>query len=177
MKSPETHERFRADLTRMIELVLAGKKEAARAQAPSPAAAEIPALPALSLTDLDGKKLSREDLAGRVVLVEFWATWCPPCRGTLGWLGELKKRHGDRVAVVAVAIESDEAKVRQLAGELRLPFVWTMGSPDLARSFGDVSGLPTLFVFDATGRTGGVFFGAPPDLHARAEASVAALLK
>ncbi|MEO8189585.1 MAG: TlpA disulfide reductase family protein [Acidobacteriota bacterium] len=172
LKSPEAHERFRSDLTKMVDLVLAGKKDAARAQAPAPEAAEIPALPALSLTDLDGKKLSREDLAGRVVLVEFWATWCPPCRGTLEWLGELAKRHGDRVAVVAVAVESDEAKVKKLAGELRLPFFWTMGTPDLARSFGDVSGLPTLFVFDPNGKTSGVFFGAPPDLHERAERAV-----
>ena len=161
----------------MIELVLAGKKDAARAQAPGAEAAEIAALPAFSIIDLDGKKISREDLAGRVVLVEFWATWCPPCRGTLGWLGELKKRHGDRIAVMTIAVESDEAQVRKPAAELRLPFYWTMGTADLAGSFGDVGGLPTLFVFDRTGRTQGMFFGAPPDLHARAEASVAGLLK
>ena len=62
-------------------------------------------MPAVRLTDLDGKTLTRDDLAGRVVLVEFWATWCPPCRGTLAWLGELKKRYGDRLAVVTIAIE------------------------------------------------------------------------
>jgi thiol-disulfide isomerase/thioredoxin len=112
---------------------------------------------------------------GRVVLVEFWATWCPPCRGTLGWLGELKKRHGDRLAVVAVAIESDEADVRKPSANLKLPISWTMTTPEMVRSFGDVGGVPTLLVFDRDGRAAGSFFGAPPALHAEAEVMIASL--
>ena len=176
LKSAASHERFRADLTRMIELVLAGRKSDARAQAAPSQEAEIAALPDFRLTGLDGKPLSRADLAGRVVLVEFWATWCPPCRGTLTWLGELKKRYGDRLAVVAVAVESDEADVRKLAGELDLPLAWAMGTPETARSFGDLSAVPTLFLFDTEGRTRAVFYGAPPSLHPEAEAKLASLL-
>jgi thiol-disulfide isomerase/thioredoxin len=176
-KSAESHERFRADLARMIELILAGRKDTARAEAAPAKAGEIAALPALALTDLDGKPLRREDLAGRVVLVEFWATWCPPCRGTLTWLGDLKKRHGDRLAVVALAVESEEAAVRKLAGELGLPLTWAMGTPEVARAFGDVSAVPTLFVFDREGRTAATFYGAPPTLHQEAEAKLAALLE
>jgi thiol-disulfide isomerase/thioredoxin len=176
LKSAASHERFRADLSRMIGLILAGRKDDARAAASPSQAAEIPALPALALTDLDGRKLSREDLAGRVVLVEFWATWCPPCRGTLAWLGELKKRYGDRLVVVALALESDEAGVRKLAAEMNLPFTWAMGSPELARAFGDISAVPTLFLFDREGRTSSVLYGAPPTLHADAQTTLASLL-
>jgi thiol-disulfide isomerase/thioredoxin len=175
-KTAASHERFRADLARGIELILAGRKDAARAAAPSPEAAEIAALPAVTFTDLDGKTLTRGDLAGHVVLVEIWATWCPPCRPTLSWLGELKKRHGDRLAVVTVAVESDEADVRKLVGELNLPLVWTMGTPELVRALGDVSAVPTLLLFDQKGRTAATFFGAPPSLHGEAEAKIAALL-
>lgn len=179
LKSAASHERFRADLTRMIDLVLAGRKEAARAAA-SPAKAEgIAALPDVVITDLEGRALSRAGLAGRPVLVELWATWCPPCRGTLAWLGELKRRHGDRLAVVAIAVESPEADVRKLAGELGIlgvPLVWTMGTPELVRAFGDVSAVPTLLVFDREGRAAGAYYGAPPGLHAEAEAQLAALL-
>lgn len=176
VKSAESHERFRKDLSRMIDLILAGKKEVARAEAAPADSGEVAKLPAVSITDLGGRTLSREDLAGRVVLVELWATWCPPCRGTLGWLGELKKRHGDRVAVVAIAVESEEADVRKLAEELQLPFVWTMGTPEMVSAFGDVSAVPTLLVFDAEGRTAGAFYGVPPGLHAEAEAKVASLV-
>ena len=176
LKSAATHERFRADLKRTIELVLAGRSEAARAQASPAERGEVATLPAFTLADLDGKPVSSEDLAGRAVLVEFWATWCPPCRGTLSWLGELRKRHGDRIAVLTVAVESDEADVRGLAKELDLPVRWAMGTLELARAFGDISALPTLFVFDRQGRTAAVFYGAPPELHAQAEAKLATML-
>jgi thiol-disulfide isomerase/thioredoxin len=176
-KTAESHERFRSDLSQMVELILAGRKDVARAQAAPAGGGEIAALPAVTLTDLDGKSLSRDDLAGRVVLVEFWSTWCPPCRGTLGWLGELKKRHGDRLAVLAIAIESDEADVRKLVGELSLPLVWAMGTPEQVRAFGDVSAVPTLLMFDQKGRAAATFFGAPPTLHTAAEAKLTSLLE
>jgi thiol-disulfide isomerase/thioredoxin len=176
LKSAASHERFRADLSRMISLVLAGRKEDARAGAVPPDDADIAALPAFSLTDLDGKTLSRDELKDRVVIVEFWATWCPPCRGTLHWLGGLRHRYGDKVAVLAVAVESDEADVRKLTAELGLPFRWAMGTPELARAFGDINAVPTLFVFDRGGRTAGAFFGAPPSLHAEAERRLASLV-
>lgn len=160
----------------MIGLILAGRKDDARAQGAQADSGGIASLPAFTLVDLEGKPVSRGDLAGRVVLVEFWATWCPPCRSTLGWLGGLKKRHGDRVAVLAVAIESEEADVRKLAGELELPLAWAMGTPELVRAFGDVSAVPTLFVFDRQGRAAASFYGAPPGLHAEAEATLASLL-
>lgn len=175
IKSAASHERFRADLSRMIELLLAGRKEEARAQAAPAKGGEVAALPEVSLTGLDGRTISRKDLAGRVVLVELWATWCPPCRPALSWLGEVKKRHGDRVEVVTIAVESDEADVRKLMAELNLPLVWTMGNPELVRSFGDVSAVPTLLVFDRDGRAAGAFYGAPPGLHAEAGAKVAEL--
>ena len=177
LKSAAAHERFQGDLTRMIELLLEGRKADARTAASPSKGTEVAAFPAVTLTDLDGKAVSRQDLKGRVVLVEFWATWCPPCRGTLGWLGELKRRYGEKLVVAAVAIESEEPKVRKLVGELGLPLTWVIGQPDLVRAFGDVSAVPTLLVFDVEGRSAGAFYGAPPTLHAEAETKLASLLR
>jgi thiol-disulfide isomerase/thioredoxin len=177
LKSAQAHERFRADLTRMVELVLAGKKDAARAQAAPGAPADVAQLPAFTLEDLDGRPIAAGDLAGRAVLVEFWATWCPPCRPTLSWLGDLKKRHGEDLVVLALAVESDEADVRRIAGELDLPLRWAMATPEAARAFGDVSAVPTLLLFDRKGRAAGAFYGAPPGLHAEAEAKIAGVLR
>jgi thiol-disulfide isomerase/thioredoxin len=176
LKSAASHERFRGDLSRMISLLLAGRPGEARAQAAPARPGEIAAMPGFTLTDLDGRPLSRESLAGRPVLVEFWATWCPPCRGTLRWLGDVRRRHGDRVAVVAIAVESDEAAVRRLAGELGLPIRFAMAQPQVVRAFGDLGAVPTLFLFDRAGRTDAVFYGATPTLHADTEARLAKLL-
>lgn len=175
IKSAQSHERFRADLTRMIDLVLAGRKDTARAEAAPAETQAASTLPAFTITDLDGKTITRADLAGRPVLVEVWATWCVPCRPGLTWLGEVKKKYGDKLAVVAIAVESPEEEVRKQVGELNLPFIWTMGDPELVRSFGDVSAVPTLFLYDAEGRAVATFFGAPPSLHQEVEAKVAAL--
>ena len=177
LKSAASHDRFRADLTRMIELVLQGRRDDARAQAPSADAGEIRTLPAFALTDLEGRPIARAELDGRVVLVEFWATWCPPCQGTLRFLGDLQKRYGDRIAVLAIAIESDETDVRRMAGQVGAPLRFAMGTPETARAFGDISAVPTLFVFDPQGRTTATYFGAPPTLHAEAEARIAAMLR
>jgi thiol-disulfide isomerase/thioredoxin len=184
LKSEASHRRFQADLERMIELILAGRKEDARGHAapqsgssPENGPAGLATLPAFQVTDLDGNALTREDLAGRVVLVEFWATWCPPCRGTLRWLGGLQEQYGDRLAVVGVAVESGEADVRKLAAELDLPVTWVLGTPELAEAFGGVGAVPMLHLFDREGRAAATFYGAPPDLHAEAEAKLASLLE
>ena len=177
LKSAAAHDRLRGDLTRMIELLLAGRKADARAVASPAKSAGAQVYPAVVLTDLDGKTIRPEDLKGRVVLVELWATWCPPCRSTLGWLGSLKQRFGDRLAVVAISVESPEDKIRKLVTDLNLPLTWVIGKPDVIRAFGDVSAVPTLLVFDENGKAAGAFFGAPPTLHTDAETKLAALLR
>ncbi|MEO8195258.1 MAG: TlpA disulfide reductase family protein [Thermoanaerobaculia bacterium] len=187
-RSAASHERFRADLTRMVKEVLDGKKEALRAErtpsgAPSirsgaaaPAPELSPArLPDFAIQALDGTELASARFAGKPLLVEFWATWCPPCRGTLAWLGDLANRYGDRLETVALAVESDEADVRKVAANLDLPLRWAMCSPELALEFGDLSAVPTLFLFDGEGRTRGIFYGAPPDLHDSVERALALL--
>jgi thiol-disulfide isomerase/thioredoxin len=176
LQTAASHDRFRADLSKMIDLILAGRKETARAEASRARTDSTPGLPSVTFTDLDGKALSRSDLTGRVVLVEMWATWCPPCRSTLGWLGELKKRYGDRLAVVTLAVQSEEPGVRKLVADLNLPLFWAIGTPELVRAFGDVSAVPTLLLFDRQGNGAATFYGAPPTLHAEAESKIAELL-
>lgn len=176
LQSAASHERLRKDLSVMIDRLLEGRKDLAAAQAFPAKSAEIASLPAIRATDLDGKMLDPSSLSNRVVVVELWATWCPPCRATLAWPGNLKKRYGDRLAVVTVAVESPEAGVRKVVREMNLPFTSILGNPDLVRSLGDVSAVPTLLMFDRSGHAAGVFYGAPPGLHDQAETRLAGLL-
>jgi thiol-disulfide isomerase/thioredoxin len=170
LRSAQAHERFRADLGRMIDLLLAGRGDEARARAADPTEVAIARLPAIDLAQLGGDtRVTNATLNGRVVVVEFWSTWCPPCRGTLRWLGEMEKKYGDRLEVVAVAVESDSAAVAKVAADPALPLRFALGTPELARAFGDISAVPTMFVFDAEGRRVDSAFGAPPGLHERIE--------
>lgn len=176
LRKAESHERFRADLKKVIDLLIAGRQAEASAMAAPTDTGEVGRFPELSFTDLDGKTVRTSDLAGKVVVVEFWATWCPPCRRTLAWLGELQRRYGDRVVVLAPAVESDEALVKQLAAELKVALRWGIRSPEMLAAFGDVSVVPTLLVFDGTGRLAGAHYGAPATLHKDVEATIARAL-
>jgi thiol-disulfide isomerase/thioredoxin len=171
--------KFKADLVRMVDLILAGREDlVSRERAGVSATAhEVSTLPKFKLTDLSGRPLTAEQLAGRAVLVEFWATWCPPCRSTLEWLGTLKQNYGDKVAVVALAVESPEDKVRSMAGSLSPDLHWAITDAATAQAFGDITSVPTMFLFDRTGKTAHVLYGAPPDLHEQAEKVLGKLAK
>lgn len=179
VKNPQTQAKFQADLTRMIDLVLAGRKDqVSRERADTGGQPDqITGLPQFTLTDLSGHPLSREQVAGRLVLVEFWATWCPPCHSTLLWLGELKRKYGDNLAILAFAVESPEDQVRATVRSLSPEIRWAVSDGKTARAFGDVVAVPTMLLFDRSGKTVRALYGAPPDLHEQAEKTLDALGK
>ena len=177
-KEPANHEKFKQDVARMIDLTMRDRAKAAKAiQTQTESIAEITALPNLSAQDLQGQRIESADLSGKIVVVEFWATWCAPCRSTLNWLSELKQRHGDNLEVLAIAVESDEAEVRKLAQALNLSARVLMGTEAMAASFGTINSVPTMFVFDRQGKTATIFYGAPEDLHPKAERLLKSILQ
>jgi cytochrome c biogenesis protein CcmG, thiol:disulfide interchange protein DsbE len=170
-RNADNQAKFKTDLVRMIDLILAGKKDVVSREhaGASTSMSSVAALPKFTLTDLAGKPLTAEQAAGRVVMVEFWATWCPPCRSTLEWLGALKKKYGDNVAILALAVESPEDKVREIVASLSPDLNWAITDTATAQAFGDITAVPTMFLFDRSGKTAKVMYGAPPDLHQQAE--------
>ena len=166
-RSASSQAKFQSDLTRMIDLILAGRKDVVSREhaGESGGTREITALPQLTLTDLAGKPVTAGDLRRRVVMVEFWATWCPPCRSTLQWLGESKQKYGDDLEVVALAVESPEEQVRSMAASLSPAIRWAITDAATAQAFGDITSVPTMFLFDRDGKLAQALYGAPPGLH------------
>ena len=177
-QNADNQARFKADLSHMIDLILAGRKDQVVPEnaATSAALKQVDALPKFKLTDLSGRPLTAEQLAGRVVLVEFWATWCPPCRSTLAWLGELKRKYGDRVAILALAVESPPDKIRFVSSALSPDLRVAITDAATAEAFGNITSVPTMFLFDRSGRTAQVIYGAPPDLHEQAGKTLESLI-
>jgi len=178
-RNAENQAKFKADLTRMIDLILAGKKDVvSRERAAAGSSSDpIASLPKFAVTDLNGRPLSADQLSGRVVMVEFWATWCPPCRSTLQWLGDLKQKYGDNIAILALAVDSPEDQIRSTVSSLSPDLHWGITDAATAQSFGDITSVPTMFLFDRSGKTARVLYGAPPDLHEQAEKALDVLVK
>jgi thiol-disulfide isomerase/thioredoxin len=173
---PSNQRRFKDDLRRTITRRLAGEAVSGHDiadVATAEDASDGPAtFPSLALRDLAGRPIDPSRLAGRAVVVEMWATWCPPCRATLAWLPSLQKQYGDRLAIVAVAVDSTQADVEKLAGQLGATYPIVMGTRDVVSAFGAVAAVPKLIVFDRAGRRSQVLYGAPPDLHEQIAAAV-----
>jgi thiol-disulfide isomerase/thioredoxin len=168
----ESKARFRSDLFEHVVRALRGDEVAGSAV---DASDELARLPTFEARDLLGTAVRSVDLAGRPTIVEFWASWCPPCLRALPRLGELQERFPD-LQVVAVAVESKEEDIRRLAQELELPFPVVLATPELAAAFGDVTAVPTLFVFDGAGELVRTTFGDPPGHGEELEAEVERLL-
>ena len=180
-REPANQEKFKSDLRRMVERRLKGERvqgfNAAELRDSTAEEDGPPRLPAIEGVTVGGHRANLQDLKGKVVLVEIWATWCPPCHSTLAWLDQLQRAHPDTVSVVAIAIDSPEPDVRKLVGDLKPAYQVMMGTADVIAPFGAVAAVPKLFVFDRAGARAGVFYGAPPDQHAKVQAFMDGLSK
>ena len=155
----------------LLPLVLAGAGTAAEDGAVSverprlgefiPNSPPIPA-PTISVVDLAGNTVSLSDFAGRLVLINFWATWCEPCLREMPSLERMQSRLGDQITVVAISEDRGGSKtVEPFINKLGLKSFKTYLDPksDAGRAF-KVAGLPTSFLIDREGRVLGRIEGA-----------------
>ena len=173
---PANQQKFKADLRRTVVRRLSGERVAgfnvADVATDADASEGAPTLPSLPLKDISGATIDAARLSNRPVIVELWATWCPPCRSTMAWLPSLQKQYGDRATVLAIAVDSNLDDVKKMAGSFKPNFPIVMGTPEVIQAFGAVAAVPKLIVYDGLGRRSRVLYGAPPDLHEQIQAAV-----
>jgi len=116
--------------------------------------ARNPALvPPFLVPDLSGNVVSTASFHGKVVLLNFWATWCPPCRDEIPELIELAARYKDNLQIIGVSMDDAPAdEVRKFAQEAGINYPVIMGSRELSGEYGGVPALPTAFVVNRDGR-------------------------
>ena len=109
--------------------------------------------PDWSLQDLTGKTIKLSDFKGKVVILDFWATWCPPCRAEIPHFVDLQKQYKDQ-GLVIIGMSLDEggnAVVAPFAKKQNINYPVVIGNQDIAQQYGGVQGIPTTFVIDPSG--------------------------
>jgi thiol-disulfide isomerase/thioredoxin len=108
--------------------------------------------PAFTDKDLEDETISLADYRGRVVILNFWGTWCPPCKAEVPALERLKAEYRGELEIIGAAVFSSEDKVRQFYSDFQMNYPVIMGSYELMDEYGQVSAIPTTFIIDREGR-------------------------
>jgi peroxiredoxin len=109
--------------------------------------------PDFSRTDFTGNTVRLADYRGKLVLLNFWATWCAPCREEMPRFSQWQRDYGAKgLQVIGVSMDDDAAPVKEFLGRYPVMYPIVMGDAKLGESFDGVLGLPTSYLIDPQGR-------------------------
>ena len=117
--------------------------------------------PPFKLKDADGRTVSLAEYKGKVVLLNFWATWCGPCKVEIPWFMQFEQQYKDRgLVVLGVAMDEEGwSAVKPYISERKINYRILLGDDNVAQAYGGVDSLPTTFVIDREGRIVGRHVG------------------
>jgi len=130
---------------------------------PAPPAA-LTVAPDFELKDIDGKTYRFSDAKGTVRLVDFWATWCAPCREEIPMFKDFHAAYGPKgFSLVGIAMDDEGVeKVKPFVDELKIPYLTLIGNEGVVDKFGGIVGFPTKFLVDREGRIVDSWVGEVP---------------
>jgi cytochrome c biogenesis protein CcmG/thiol:disulfide interchange protein DsbE len=109
--------------------------------------------PELSLTDLSGQRLELSSYRGKVVILDFWATWCEPCRTEIPRFVDLQNKYRSQgLQIIGISLDDNPKPVRAFYKQFKINYPVAIGDANLAERYGGVLGLPVNFVIGRDGR-------------------------
>jgi len=109
--------------------------------------------PEFQLVGLDGKPLTLAASKGKVILLNFWATWCGPCRAEIPDLVELQNKYKDRLQILGLVVDDDDLDaIKKFAARFGINYPVALATNDIRIQYGGIPALPTSFVLDSEGR-------------------------
>ncbi len=135
----------------------------------SSASSDISEIPTFEIETITGQKLNSEDLKGKVILINFWATWCPPCREEMPYFENIYKKYKDKgFTIIAISVDVNESFVKDFIKDYGVSFPVAMDKEGLSDMYG-VSSLPMSFLYDKGGKLVkkkiGAYFSLEEDLE------------
>ncbi|MBI5171186.1 MAG: TlpA family protein disulfide reductase [Candidatus Eisenbacteria bacterium] len=109
--------------------------------------------PAFAVKTVDGKTLKLADLRNKPVILDFWATWCGPCRASMPDLNDMQARYGTKgLTVIGMSVdETGPAPVKRFAGQLGVKFTIAMANDEVLDAYGPIRSIPTTFFINRKG--------------------------
>lgn len=121
--------------------------------------------PDFTLPDMNGKKVSLSEFRGKAIILNFWATWCPPCRREIPSFNEIYKNRAQGFEIIGIALDVgglDAIKKGMKKHKLSIDYIVLVGDQEISEKYGNIDAIPTTFILDQEGNIVNKFIGERP---------------